>query len=227
MDAEDLAELQRESKLSTTDAYGYADTQDPFAEMVDRSATDTVQASSSQMGQNLLRRMGWKPGQGIGPLVSYAQREHLYTLLQSLHLAPPRASAPEHSEAARHKFPPPDTQLVQVADNRDKRGLGSATSSSALQDALQRFHGEKAQRAIGMSGMDSDDEDHVYSAPQDIRDSTLASRHDTLRLGEKTKPEGTSALTSDETWHDGRPLIKGFVKGDDTVETNPTWYVQR
>ena len=65
----------------------------------------------------------------------------------------------------------------------------------------------------------------MYSAPQDIRDSTLASRHDTLRLGEKATPTEAPALAPDQTWHDGRPLIKGFVKGDDAVETNTTWYV--
>ena len=92
MDEEDLAELNRESKLSTADASMNEPSSDPLVQMLERSSGESVQASSSQAGQNLLRRMGWKPGQGIGPLVSYAQREQLFTLLQALHLAPQRSA---------------------------------------------------------------------------------------------------------------------------------------
>lgn len=70
--------------------------------------------------------------------------------------------------------------------------------------------------------MDSDDEDHVYSAPQDIRDSTLG-RGDTLRIGEQPPKAEESPALAQEQWHDGRPLVKGFVLGK-PIDAPKVWF---
>ncbi|WFD00302.1 hypothetical protein MYAM1_003050 [Malassezia yamatoensis] len=222
MDEEDLAEIKRESKLSTTDAFSSQDTHDPFAELINDPAANLVQASSSQMGQTLLRHMGWKPGQGIGPLVTFEQRENLLALLESLHLASPRQSITEHHEAARHRYPPPATKLVQQAGNRDKHGLGMARPSSALQDTLQRFHQDHAGKVVNLSSMDSDDEDHIYSAPQDIHQSTLGSHRESFRLGNEAAPAAQAPLETAK-WNDGRPIPAGFVPSDE-MSSPAQWF---
>ncbi|WFD44197.1 hypothetical protein MPSI1_002863 [Malassezia psittaci] len=222
MDEEDLAEIKRESRLSTTDAFSSQDTHDPFAELMHGHAANSVQASSSQMGQTLLRHMGWKPGQGIGPLVTFEQRGKLLALLESLHLAYPRQSIADHQEAARHRYPPPVTKLVQQTGNQDKHGLGMAKRSSALQDTLQRFHQDNPGKVTNLSSIDSDDEDHVYSAPQEIHQSTLGSHQESFRLSNEAAP-ASRAPPDTAKWHDGRPIPAGFVPSDE-VSSSPQWF---
>ena len=181
MDAEDLAEYG----IQTRDAYAstHEEPADPFMRMA------VPEASVSRMGQSLLQRMGWKPGQGIGPLVTYDQRRYLDRLLARLHLAP-RGTLDDDDEARRHKFPPPDTQPLRPP---------APARANALQAALDRYHAP----AIGAAGLDSDEEDHVYGeAPPTV-------------LGDVPPPAAarTSAAPHEgrATWSDGRPLPPGFV----------------
>ncbi|PKI86018.1 hypothetical protein MVES1_000098 [Malassezia vespertilionis] len=225
MDEDDLAELDQASTLRAKEGYTDDAKQhtDPMLGMIAPAKSQTS-ASPSSMGVMLLQRMGWKQGQGIGPLLTYKGREKLNALLQSLHLAPAHVQLMDVPvEAHNHKFPPPDTQLIKLPDNRDHRGLGALVGhgSSELQGVLAKFHSTKRpERTIGMSGMDSDDEDHVYGAPDRIEDSVLG-RHEQMQIGGGTVPDKDMSIEnyehafltrksiSDATWHDGRPLPKG------------------
>lgn len=184
MDAEDLAEYG----IQTRDAYAstHDEPADPFMRMA------VPEASVSRMGQSLLQRMGWKPGQGIGPLVTYDQRQYLDRLLAQMHLAP-RGTLDDDDEARRHKFPPPDTQPLRPP---------APQRVHALQEALDRYHAP----VIGAAGLDSDEEDHVYGeAPPTVLGDVPPIAAAAAARSSATPRQGCV------TWSDGRPLPPGFV----------------
>lgn len=239
MDAEDLAEYRQ---LQTTSEYADQgpETNDPFLRLLSNSSSH-LQAGSSQKGQAIMQLMGWKPGQGIGPLVSGDRRAQLIDLLERMHLASPsllqtKHAAP-HDEARRYKFPPPDTHMYEPPkDRRQSLGVESSSSrSDALQLALQQYHraqGQQRRPQIGAAGMDSDDEDHVYAPGPSMHDSTLAyTEQDSVTLVEDTEPPTpvtpakthTPAVSGSVTWHDGRPLPPGFVLAKEPLPTERIW----
>ena len=213
MDDEDLAERDAAVHLGMRDS---AAPRDPLLDMLTPGdEPDALATSATHTGQSILRRMGWKPGQGIGPLVTYEQRVQLVQLLECMHLAPPHSRDDMHDEARRHKFPPPDTQCIRITDNRDRHGLGAVgtSRSSALSDALAHFHEDQR---LGSSN--SDDEEPAYGSS---RLHELASR-ETLVVGEAPEPRPSAPQAM---WRDGRPLIEGFVCGRQGVlqPPAPTW----
>lgn len=129
MDEEDLADHRENLQLRTTADYARADERDPFAAL--GTSHSSVRATTSQLGQRILQHMGWKPGQGIGPLVSAKRRAQLAETLRAygVDVAVPDTDAP-------HMFPPPDTALPPLAPNLTRQGLGSRTT--ALDAALAR-----------------------------------------------------------------------------------------
>lgn len=129
MDEEDLADLKENFQLRTTADYARADERDPFAAL--GASHTSVRATTSQLGQRILQHMGWKPGQGIGPLVSAKRRAQLAETLRAygVDVTVPDTDAP-------HMFPPPDTALPPIEPNLTRQGLGTRTA--ALDAALAR-----------------------------------------------------------------------------------------
>lgn len=152
MDEEDLADARGDRPLQTRQEYGSSESRDPLLSVFGSVPAPSagLHARTSHKGQALLQQMGWKQGQGLGPLVGYERRAQLCEILEALHLAPPHMSAPPPPEASQLRFPPPDTQDVTTPSNTDRRGLGAAPPSraSALSDALSQFH---AAKSIGTS----------------------------------------------------------------------------
>jgi G patch domain-containing protein 1 len=70
-------------------------------------------------GALILKKMGWKVGQGIGPRLTYHQRK-----LQDLELGLPTPAEEDEEEASKHTYAPRDTGIV-VAERKDNsHGLG-------------------------------------------------------------------------------------------------------
>lgn len=87
----------------------------------------------------LLMKMGWRPGQGIGPRLTWRQkklqdaqaRSTRILTLDDLNLDP----NDEDEEAQKHVYPRPDTPLTIVPRKDNAHGLGY-TPGLSLDDAL-------------------------------------------------------------------------------------------
>ena len=75
-----------------------------------------VPTPKDSVGARILKKMGWKLGWGIGPRVSWRQREIQYDR------DPDKMDVDE--EAKKHTYPPRDTPLVIVTRKDDSHGLG-------------------------------------------------------------------------------------------------------
>ncbi|WFD20951.1 hypothetical protein MCAP1_003206 [Malassezia caprae] len=230
MDEEDLAEWRADRPMQVTEAYAgpsSAAPADPLLEaLAPPPSADTLAPGSASvhMGQQLLQKMGWKPGQGIGPLMTFERRTQIIQLLTQLHLAPSHMPGEAPASARSLKCPPPDTHTPTLPPRSDRQGLGfvGESRSKELQDALARFHARSPPH-VGATGLDSDDEDHVYATGPSIHESTLARPPtETLVLSEG-RADAPDTSTTQATWHDGRPLPAGFVRSPEMLPSEPQW----
>lgn len=225
MDAEDLAELGG-SALRATDEYAdRTPDDDPFARLLapEQSSSTGIRAAAPRKGQQLLQRMGWKPGHGIGPLVSHARREQLVALVQRLQSNQAQRAAPS-LEARKHTFPPPDTPVPEGKENADRYGLGFS-GAAGLHERLTQYRAQNTERpTLGTTGLDSDDEDHVYGSGPPLRSGDVRHvRSRPPRAAPVDPAQNTGSAASKASWADGRPLPRNFVVGAQPEGTDK-WY---
>ena len=114
MDDEDLADAEEAKKLQTTDAFaglGSAEGAD-----VGDSLMGLVRTAGETMGVKLLKKMGWREGQGVGPKV---RRE---AKLGDEEINGPRGG--QESTAETHLFAPEDSSMISFNRKKDRKGLG-------------------------------------------------------------------------------------------------------
>ena len=104
----------------------------------------------------ILKKMGWRTGQGIGPRVSLAERKRQdaqafdpYTGVKSSESALDVASDDE--EAGKHKYPRRDTPILTVARKGKSYGLGY-TPGLSLNESLGVDSGQKVATGPKISG---------------------------------------------------------------------------
>jgi len=73
---------------------------------------------NESVGAVLLKKMGWRPGQGIGPRLTYEQSKR-----RSEQDGTP-LPAVEDAEAMKHTYAPRDTKMLSVSRKDDFHGLG-------------------------------------------------------------------------------------------------------
>jgi G patch domain-containing protein 1 len=80
-----------------------------------------IEPSRTSVGHTLLQKLGWRPGQGIGPRVSARKRK-----LQAQKLGLPLNDDDEVDEEqiGKHTFAPRDVKLLVYETNGDSTGLG-------------------------------------------------------------------------------------------------------
>ncbi|KAF5551186.1 dipeptidyl-peptidase III [Fusarium phyllophilum] len=108
MDEEDLADAAEAQKVQTSQAFAGLGSsgQDPNA----GGLMGLLRAEGDTMGLKLLRRMGWKDGQGIGPKIRRSARLEL---------------GDKSSQAAEtHLFAPDNAKMIQFVRKNDRKGLG-------------------------------------------------------------------------------------------------------
>lgn len=109
MDEEDLRDAEEARQLQTANKYiGFGDDR-PGQEGLGGALMDLLPSSGETMGVKLLRRMGWKEGQGIGPRVRRA------ALL---------GTSMDDGDGQTHFFAPQNTQPVKFVQKGDTKGLG-------------------------------------------------------------------------------------------------------
>ncbi|KAL6902726.1 hypothetical protein GGI43DRAFT_433534 [Trichoderma evansii] len=110
MDEEDLADAAEAQTLKTTQAFAGlgSSTQD---ELRAGGLMGLFRADGDTMGLKLLRRMGWKDGQGIGPKVRRGARLDLSAKSNS-------------TDGETHLFAPDNVEVLRFVHKTDRKGLG-------------------------------------------------------------------------------------------------------
>ena len=111
MDEEDLADAEEAKKLQTSDSFtGLGTTEEDVSQ---RGAfMDMLKTGGDTMGVQLLRKMGWRDGQGVGPKV---RRKAV----------PDNDDDPRETEGQEtHLFAPENSQMISFIRKNDQKGLG-------------------------------------------------------------------------------------------------------
>jgi len=111
MDEEDIADAEEARKLQTTDSFaGLGSTTEETAR--NGPIMDILKTSGETMGVKLLRKMGWRDGQGIGPKVRRKARLD-------------EEDDPGGAEAQEsHNFAPENSEMIAFVRKNDRKGLG-------------------------------------------------------------------------------------------------------
>ncbi|KAH8709410.1 WHI2-like protein P4H10.16c [Beauveria bassiana] len=109
MDDEDLADAAEAQQLKTSQAFaGFGSSADDQGQA--GGLTGLLKTEGDTMGLKLLRRMGWKDGQGIGPKVRRTAR------LES--------NISSQADDLTYLFAPDDTDMIRFVRKTDRMGLG-------------------------------------------------------------------------------------------------------
>ncbi|KAJ9099847.1 hypothetical protein QFC21_003849 [Naganishia friedmannii] len=168
MDEEDLADLRDSRKLENTDTFksdGFTSTADELgrSESIGSALTSLIQPASSSVGQKLLMKMGWRPGQGIGPRVSARKRKIQEAKILGRRTGRRVADVAVDEEEEKHLFAPRDAKLMVFEQKGGKEGLGfvkgQGMRSIADRNSAQT---EKPSLSAGFGlGIDEADEDDM------------------------------------------------------------------
>ena len=90
--------------------------------MANALAAALAPAPQDSVGARILRKMGWRLGQGVGPRVRYEQRR---AQDRAARAAPSvQEDGAEDDEAKKHMYPRRDTSLLIVQRKDNSHGLG-------------------------------------------------------------------------------------------------------
>ena len=111
MDEEDLADAEEARKLQTADSFaGLGSTEEDASQR--GSLMEVLKTSGDTMGVKLLRKMGWRDGQGVGPKVRRTARLD-------------DGDDPGGSDDQEtHLFAPENSQMISLMRKTDHKGLG-------------------------------------------------------------------------------------------------------
>jgi G patch domain-containing protein 1 len=110
MDDEDLADAAEAQKVQTAEGYaGLGSTEGGVSRP--RAILDIFKTEGETMGIKLLKRMGWREGQGVGPKVRRKAR------LDELGI-------PGEIVGETHLFAPENTRMISIVKKTDHKGLG-------------------------------------------------------------------------------------------------------
>ncbi|KAF8722671.1 hypothetical protein AX14_009686 [Amanita brunnescens Koide BX004] len=170
--------------------------------------------------------MGWKPGQGIGPRISYRMRR-----LQDMQAATGKllklsdiVVTEEDEEANKHKYPRRDVP-VPVFERKDNfHGLGYK-SGLGLHESLGRSKAEtdgpRISAGFGLGALNDADEDDIdiYDGGHSTNKSKIAydiseRESDTVVLAQKKAKVEPRRTTTYATFSSGLPVLPGFVMAD-------------
>ncbi|KAK4551818.1 hypothetical protein LTR86_010904 [Recurvomyces mirabilis] len=128
MDEEDLAERAESQVLETKGGFAGLGSSGAGAGEEKGMFADLFRSSGETMGVKLLQRMGWRPGQGVGPRVKR------------------KAKGDERGEV--HSFAPENSRMISFHRKTDRKGLGFAGEGRLedYRDALKRDEGEGDER---------------------------------------------------------------------------------
>ncbi|KAF9269258.1 hypothetical protein L218DRAFT_994162 [Marasmius fiardii PR-910] len=249
MDEEDLQELEEGRKLvDTTDEMDL--TGGTQAELRRRGVTEEetekdaittalqaaiLPSTKDSAGARILKKMGWRLGQGIGPRVTLRQRR-----LQDLQAETGRIVTGEDldlslddEEANKHTYAPRDTPVLIVERKDNFHGLGYRPGMSLNESVggqkssgAGKF-GPRIAAGFGLGALNDADEDDldVYDAGASLRnrvayDAIDADGDDRITIsnrGDRSKGRSSINPAGTETFRDGTVVLPGFILHDKPV----------
>ncbi|KAJ3513108.1 hypothetical protein NMY22_g15139 [Coprinellus aureogranulatus] len=245
MDEEDLQEMKERMLVSgdqpSVSAAGPSAEQGSFGFDNDPVAAALQGQGQDTAGARILKKMGWRPGQGIGPRVSLRERKRQdaqafdpYTGVKSTGNSLDVASDDE--EANKHTYPRRDTPILHVSNQNKRFGLGytpglSLNERLGVKNEGQKSGGPKISAGFGLGALNDADEDDI-----DIYEPTSAMRNrvafdhldqdgdDTITIGKPTGPNKPAASkTSSSTFYNGQTVLPGFTLSDEPVQED-AWF---
>lgn len=247
MDEEDLQELKdSRNMVDTTEEMDLTGGRGmDFEESEKDSIATALEAtllppSTESAGARILKKMGWRIGQGIGPRVTWKQRklQDLQASVGSRIGADDIKISEDDEEASKHMYAPRDTSVLIVDRKDNSHGLGYRPGMSLNETLGVKARGDasgpKLAAGFGLGALNDVDEDDLdvydggpssnrrlqaYDIVERDDDDTIqiGSRHD---KGVKPNVRPASSLT---TFRDGRPVLAGFVLSDKPVAED-RWY---
>ena len=140
MDEEDTANAEDDRRLQTNDSFaGLGSTAEDRSR--NQSVMDIFKPSGDTMGVKLLRKMGWREGQGIGPRIRRKAR------------LDEKEDAGQNGET--HLFAPDDSPMISLVRKTDRKGLGFEGEGR-----LADVNGVESN-GTGKRSQEEDDEAHV------------------------------------------------------------------
>ncbi|KAF8316649.1 hypothetical protein DL93DRAFT_2056211 [Clavulina sp. PMI_390] len=249
MDDEDLEELRNSKKIvdqteemdllggtqgELSRRGGATTDDDPLASAV---ANALLPPSSDSAGAQLLRKMGWRAGQGVGPRVTYDQLRRQDLQSSDLPMSSKTEEMEVDEEAKKHTFAPRDTKTILFRAKDNQFGLGYVPGTT-LADAVSKAQssGPNISAGFGLGALnDAEDDDvDVYDIGGPRQSSrTIAYDDDEPRhkvtLGSQQASQNRRPLQERQPsvptgiFNDGRPVLTGFALSDKPVAED-TWF---
>lgn len=185
MDEEDMAEAEEARKVQTTETFaGFG------SDACEASGHDALlgimKSSGETMGVKLLKKMGWREGQGVGPKIRRSARLHEVQDMDAEANEKTHLFAPENSTMisltkkndrkglgfqgeSKLVETPPTTETSKLKDTRDEDEDAAASSGfpASRNNIKKKKHEPKGGFGVGVLNDDgSDDEDPYAMGPQ-------------------------------------------------------------
>lgn len=106
--------------------------------MANALAASLAPPAQDSVGARILKKMGWRIGQGIGPRMTYGQRKTQIGMQGSV------TEDADDEEAKKHMYPRRDTPLLLVQRKDNSHGLGY-TPGMGLNESLGVRGGAEAK----------------------------------------------------------------------------------
>ena len=101
-------------------------------------------------GVRLLKKMGWRPGQGVGPRVTWRLRKIQDLLASGKSINGVDIDAlDDDDEAKRHMYPPRDTVVPRFSTKSDSYGLGYTAGPGLVESLGQKRPEVKGPKLAG------------------------------------------------------------------------------
>ncbi|ORY34948.1 hypothetical protein BCR39DRAFT_563551 [Naematelia encephala] len=225
MDEEDLAQMNEDRQLENTETFKtdtFAGTKEELAGRGGPSTLESLIAPArSSIGQSLLTKLGWRPGQGIGPRVTLRKLKRQEGKLAKSRVGIEEADEDEEMddvEASKHTFAPRDVRLVVYPAKEDREGLGYEKGKGmgrlpGRAAASARPDEEDDEDPYGVSHTGGDGLHFAFDTNEEDGDIVVmggpSRQPSSIKSG--TNGAGRQPLDADDRWHDGRPVLPGFV----------------
>ncbi|KAJ4474861.1 hypothetical protein J3R30DRAFT_3337189 [Lentinula aciculospora] len=246
MDEEDMQDIRDSRKIvDTTDEMDLTTGRQPEGQDdpdVDPLTTALQSAilppSKDSVGARILKKMGWRVGQGIGPRISFKQWR-LQDLQSSARAGLTLPRDEDSEEASKHTYAPRDTPVLVVERKDNSHGLGyrpgmSLNDSLGVKSGNGSSTGPNISSGFGLGALNDADEDDL-----DVYDGSSANvrnriaydasdHHDGSRIslgGSKSNFRSASgpSLPTTKTFRDGTAVLPGFVLSAKPVMED-RWY---
>jgi len=118
--------------------------------------TTLLPPPKSSIGAKILQKMGWRPGQGVGPRVSLARRRaqdaQAYNPFTGTRLTTGSLEIPEEDEEAmKHLYAPRDVPVLNVQRKDNSHGMGYVPGATLHSTLGASSSGSSGPRLAGIS----------------------------------------------------------------------------